>query len=121
MLLKMERVSWLQGSRFQASSRPEFKCLAVQSPSVQPSRVQAPSCPESKSPVVQSPSVQSPRVQKSRAQMSRVQASRPYAQSPDFPVCLFKRCHSNLSAIYCNRFCNNVGTSLSCLFIQLTN
>ena len=75
----------VQSSRVQACSRPE-------------SRVQASSCPESKSSVIQSPRILS----------SRVQESRPNAQSPVFLICLVKHCHSNLNAIYCFRFCNNV-------------
>ena len=78
MFLKMERISWLQGSRVQVSSSPESKRLGVQSPSVQLSRV-------SKSPVALSP---------------RGEAARPYAQSPAFMECLFKHCHSNLKGIY---------------------
>ena len=88
-----------------------------QSPSVQPSRVHVFRIPESKCPAVQSPSVQLSRVQDSSRpesrctvvlQESRVQASRPYTQSTVFPVCRFKHWHSNLDAIYCNRFCKNV-------------
>ena len=107
MLLEMERISWLQGSRIQASIHPESKRLGVQSPSVQSfwvqeSMVQESSCPVSKTPVVQSLSVQLSSVQE-----SRVQTSRPYTQSPVSPACLFKHCHSNFNAIYSNRFCWN--------------
>ena len=61
MLLKIERISWLQGSRVQAFSRPGSKRTVVQSP-------------ESKRLVVQSPRVQSSRVQES---------CRPESKSPD--------------------------------------
>ena len=94
-----------------------FLTPRVQSPSVQPSRVQAPSCPESKRPIAQSPKVQSPSIQ--------IQASRPHAQSPAFPVYLFKRCIQFsmlfIATGFVKLFCNRVETSLSCLFIQLTN
>ena len=133
MLLKVERISWLQGFRMQASSHPDSKRLGVQSPSVQQSRVQASSCPESKSPVVQSP----------RVQWSRVQVpSRPESKSPE-PKCseskrpdhtprvqLFRYAFLNvviqssvlfIATGFVTMFCNNVETSLSCLFIQLTN
>ena len=123
MLLKMERISWLQWSIVQASMRPESKRTVVQSPRVQiprvqSSKVQGSSRPESKCLVVQSPRIQ--------VQESRVQASRPYAQGPAFPACLFKHCHSDLNAIFIatgfvTMFYNNVENSLSCLFIQLTN
>ena len=95
----------LQSSRFHASRSPEYKrtivpSRRVQSPSVQSFRVQGPIHPESK--------CSEARVYDSKVQESRVQASRPYAQSPAFPVYLFKHYHSNLNAIYSNRFCNNV-------------
>ena len=75
MLLKMERISWLQGSRIQASSHPESKRTVVLSPRVHGQRVQLPSVqgtsrPESKCPVVQRPRVQSPNVQTIRPESS---------------------------------------------------
>ena len=115
MLLKMERISWLQWSRVQAYGRPESKSPDSKRPVVQS---QGSSRPESKCPVVQSPRIQ--------VQESRVQASRPYAQGPAFPACLFKHCHSDLNDTFIatgfvTMFYNNVENSLSCLFIQLTN
>ena len=115
----MERISWLQGSRAQAFSRPESTCLGFQSPSVQPSRVQASSCPESKIPVVQSPGVQ-------------LSSKSPESKHPDHTprVQFFRYAVLNIgiqismlfiATGFVKMFCNNFETSLSCLFIQLTN
>ena len=77
----MDRIFWDQGPRVQASrfhasrvqapSCPQSKRPSIQSPSDQSSRVQASSLPESKRPFGQSPSVQACRVEASRVQTSR--------------------------------------------------
>ena len=60
MTLKTERISWLQGSRVQASNHPESELpddhsRSVQNPSVQASRIQATSRPDFKRPESMSP------------------------------------------------------------------
>ena len=67
----MERISWVQASRIQATRRPESKC------------------PESNHLVVHIPSVQP----------SRVQTSRPCVQSSAFPICWTKLTLSKLEKV----------------------
>ena len=110
MLLKMERVSWLQGSRVQASSRPESKRPVVQSPKVQSSRVQVSFRPESKSPEPKCPESKRP------DHTPSVQIFR-YA----FLNVVIQTSVLFIATGFVTMFCNNVGASLSCLFIQLTN
>ena len=115
MLLKMERISWLQGSRVQGSNHPGSKRLGVQSSSVQSSRVQesrvqASSRPESKSPGSKSPESKRP------DHTLRVQLFR-YA----FLNIVIQTSMLFIAKGFVTMFCKNVETSLSCLFIQLTN
>ena len=110
MLLKMERISWLQGPRVQGSNHPGSKRLGVQSSSVQSSRVQesrvqASSRPESKSPESKRPD-----------HTLRVQLFR-YA----FLNIVIQTSMLFIAKGFVKMFCKNVETSLSCLFIQLTN
>ena len=130
MLLKMERRSWLQGSRVQVSSRPDSMRLGVQNTSVQSSRVeesrvQASSRSESKGPFIQSPSVQKP-------ESMIPKCKSPESKRPDHTprVQLFRYTFLNvviqtsmlfIATGFVKMFCNNVEISLSCLFIQLTN
>ena len=110
MFLKMERISWLQGSRVQASSRPESKRPVVQSPRVQSSRVQASSRPESKSPEPKCPESKRP------DHTPRVQLFR-YT----FLNVVIQTSMLFIATGFVKMFCNNVEISLSCLIIQLTN
>ena len=110
MLLKMERISWLQRSRVQASTRPESKRPVVQSPRVQSSRVQVSILPESKS--------LEPKCSESKRpdHTPRVQLFR-YA----FLNIVIQTSMLFIPTGFVIMFCNNVETSLSCFFIHLTN
>ena len=110
MLLKMERISWPQGSRVQASSRPEAKRPVVQSPRFQSSRVQGSSHPESKS--------LEPKCTESKGPdyMPRGQIFW-YV----FLNVVIQTSMLFIATGFVTMFRNNVETSLSCLFIQLTN
>ena len=93
----------------------------VKTPSVQSSRVQASRSPESKCTIIPSLRVQSPSVQSSRVQVSSRPESRAESKRPDHtPTFQFFRyafLNIVIQAVYCNSFCNNVETSLSCWFI----
>ena len=103
MLLKMERVSWLQVSRVQASSRPESKRAVVQSPKVQSSRVQVSSRPESKSPEPKCPESKRP------DHTPRVQLFRYTFLNITIPTSMLF-----IPTGFVTMFCNNVETSLLC-------
>ena len=115
-----------------------FLAPRVQGPRVQSSRVQAFRSPEFKRSVVPSPRVQSPSVQSSKVQVSCCPESKspgsksPESKRPDHTlrVQLFRYAFLNIviqtsmlfiAKGFVTMFCKNVETSLSCLFIQLTN
>ena len=122
----MVRTSWLQGPRVQAPSRPQSKFPGVQSPSLQVSRFQVYSRPESKSPSVQSfrvqgfsrPESKCPVVRRPRAQSPSIQTIRP---EPSFSGMPFQISVLFIATGFVTMFCKNVETSVSCLLIQLTN
>ena len=71
---------------------------------------------DSKRPVIQSPRVQSSRVHVYSRPESRAESKRPDHTSK---FQFFRYAFSNIviQTIYCNSFCNNVETSLTCWFI----
>ena len=116
----LEKVQTLL-QKIQKKDGQDSKRPVIQSPSVQKSRVQVYNHPESKSleskrPVVQSPRVQSSRVQVSSRPESRAESKRP-DHTPTFQFFRYAFLNIVIQAVYCNSFCNNVETSLSCWFI----
>ena len=100
----------VQSSRFQAFRSPESKRPVVQSPRVQSSKVHVSCRPESKSPGSKSPESKRP------DHTLRVQLFR-YA----FLNIVIQTSMLFIAKGFVTMFCKNVETSLSCLFIQLTN